>query len=153
MSDYGLMSLAPTREQTFPDPIPDSPGIPKSVRDEVVVAPFNDTDAAVQYIRAHADELAGVIVEPFQRLIPPRSGFLEALREVTAETGVLLIFDEVVTGFRFSYGGAQQYYGVTPDVCTLGKACGGGFPLARSEERRVGTECVSTCRSRWWPYH
>src|SRR3546814_16540884 len=108
MSDYGLMSLAPTREQTFPDPIPDSPGIPKSVRDEVVVAPFNDTDAAVQYIRAHADELAGVIVESFQRLIPPRSGFLEALREVTAETGVLLIFDEVVTGFRFTYGGAQH---------------------------------------------
>src|SRR3546814_20439074 len=124
MSDYGLMSLAPTREQTFPDPIPDSPGIPKSVRDEVVVAPFNDTDAAVQYIRAHADELAGVIVEPFQRLIPPRRGFLEALREVTAETGVLLIFDEVVTGFRFSYGGARQYYG-------------------RSEEGRVGKECVS----------
>ncbi|WP_345796532.1 aminotransferase class III-fold pyridoxal phosphate-dependent enzyme [Castellaniella sp. MT123] len=130
MSDYGLMSLAPTREASFPEPIPDSPGIPKSVREEVVVAPFNDTDLVVRYIREHADELAGVIVEPLQRLVPPRPGFLEALREVTAETGVLLIFDEVVTGFRFSYGGAQQYYGVTPDVCTLGKACGGGFPLA-----------------------
>src|SRR3546814_17235507 len=95
MSDYGLMSLAPTREQTFPDPIPDSPGLPKSVRDEVVVAPFNDTDAAVQYIRAHADELAAVIVEPFQRLHPPSSGFLEALRELTVAKGVLLIFYEL----------------------------------------------------------
>lgn len=130
MSDYGLMSLAPTRAPTFPEPIPDSPGIPRSVRDEVVVAPFNDTDTAVAFIRAHADELAAVIVEPIQRLIAPRPGFLEALREVTAETGVLLIFDEVVTGFRMAYGGAQAHFGITPDICTLGKACGGGFPLA-----------------------
>jgi glutamate-1-semialdehyde 2,1-aminomutase len=74
--------------------------------------------------------LAGVIVEPFQRVIPPAPGFLAALRKITAENGVPLIFDEVVTGFRLAYGGAQEYYGVVPDLCTLGKVIGGGFPLA-----------------------
>jgi len=81
-------------------------------------------------VREHRDELAGVIVEPFQRIIPPHPGFLEGLRRVTAENGVPLIFDEVVTGFRLAYGGAQEYYGVVPDLCTLGKVIGGGFPLA-----------------------
>jgi len=130
MSDYGLMSLMPTEDVPFPEPIPDSPGIPDSIQADIAVLPFNDIDLMRRFIREHHDELAAVIVEPFQRLIAPRDGFLEALREVTAETGVVLIFDEVVTGFRFSYGGAQAYFGVTPDLCTLGKACGGGFPLA-----------------------
>src|SRR5258708_21679522 len=74
--------------------------------------------------------LAGVIAEPSQRITPPAPGFLEKLRRITAENGVPLIFDEVVTGFRLAYGGAQEYYGVTPDLCTLGKVIGGGFPLA-----------------------
>ncbi len=130
MSDYGLMSLAPKRVGNFPQPIPDSAGIPKSVRDEVLVAPFNDLESVATLIREHKGELAGIIVEPFQRLIPPKPGFLEGLRKLTRENGLVLIFDEVVTGFRFAYGGAQAYYGVTPDVCTLGKAIGGGFPLA-----------------------
>ena len=130
MSDYGLMSLAPKRVANSPQPISDSAGIPRSVRDEVLVAPFNDLEAVANLIREHRDELAGIIVEPFQRLIPPRPGFLEGLRKLTEENRLLLIFDEVVTGFRFAYGGAQQYYGVTPDLCTLGKAIGGGFPLA-----------------------
>jgi glutamate-1-semialdehyde 2,1-aminomutase len=130
MSDYGLMSLAPKRAGNFPQPIADSAGIPKSVRDEVLVAPFNDLETVASLVREHRSELAGIIVEPFQRLIPPRPGFLEGLRKLTEENGLLLIFDEVVTGFRFAYGGAQQYYGVTPDICTLGKAIGGGFPLA-----------------------
>ena len=130
MSDYGLMSLAPKRPGNFPQAIPDSAGIPRSVREEVLVAPFNDAEAAVGLIERHRDELAGVIVEPFQRLLRPRPGFLEALRRVTAAHGIPLIFDEVVTGFRFDYGGAQAHYGVTPDLCTLGKIIGGGFPLA-----------------------
>ena len=130
MSDYGLMSLAPKRAGNFPQPIPDSAGIPRSVRDEVLVAPFNDLDTVASLVREHKDELAGIIVEPFQRLVPPKPGFLEGLRKLTEQNGLLLIFDEVVTGFRFAYGGAQQYFGVTPDVCTLGKAIGGGFPLA-----------------------
>jgi glutamate-1-semialdehyde 2,1-aminomutase len=130
MSDYSLMSLAPKRPGNFPQPIPDSAGIPRSLRDEILVAPFNDLEVVAGLVREHKDELAGIILEPFQRIIPPMPGFLEGLRKITAEHGVLLIFDEVVTGFRFAYGGAQEYYGVVPDLCTLGKVIGGGFPLA-----------------------
>jgi len=130
MSDYGLMSLAPRRSSNFPRPIPDSAGIPRSLQDEVLVAPFNDLETVASLVREHRQELAAVIVEPLQRLIPPKPGFLEGLRKLTAENGLLLIFDEVVTGFRFAYGGAQEYYGVTPDICTLGKVIGGGYPLA-----------------------
>ncbi|WP_119417755.1 aspartate aminotransferase family protein [Desertibaculum subflavum] len=130
MSDYGLMSLAPKWPGNFPTATPDSAGIPKSIRDEMIIAPFNDAEATASLIAQHKDELAGVIVEPFQRLLPPKPGFLQALRKMTAEAGIPLIFDEVVTGFRFAYGGAQAYYGVTPDLCTLGKIVGGGFPLA-----------------------
>lgn len=130
MSDYSLMSLAPKRPGNFPRPVPDSLGIPRSVADDVLIAPFNDADLAASLITEHRDELGGVIVEPFQRLIAPQPGFLEALREVTARHEIPLIFDEVVTGFRFAWGGAQEYYGVVPDLCTLGKIIGGGFPLA-----------------------
>lgn len=130
MSDYSLMSLAPKRLGNFPQPVPDSAGIPKSLHDEMLVAPFNDLEVAASLVREHRQELAGVIVEPFQRIIPPAPGFLEGLRRITTENGVLLIFDEVVTGFRLAYGGAQEYYGVVPDLCTLGKVIGGGFPLA-----------------------
>ncbi len=130
MSDYSLMSLAPKRPGNFPRPVPDSPGIPRSVSDDVLIAPFNDPDMAASLIAEHRDELGGVIVEPFQRLLAPRPGFLQALREVTARYEIPLIFDEVVTGFRFAWGGAQEYYGVVPDLCSLGKIIGGGFPLA-----------------------
>ena len=130
MSDYALMSLAPKRPGNFPRPSPDSAGIPKSVQDEMLVAAFNDIGMVESLIEEQKEELAGVIVEPFQRLIPPNPGFLQALRAVTARHGIPLIFDEVVTGFRFAYGGAQEYYGVTPDLCTLGKIVGGGFALA-----------------------
>ena len=130
MSDYSLMSLAPKRPGNFPQPIPDSAGIPRSLRDEILVAPFNDLEVVASLLREHKDDLAGVILEPFQRIIPPAPGFLEGLRKITAEHGIPLIFDEVVTGFRLAYGGAQEYYGVVPDLCTLGKVIGGGFPLA-----------------------
>ena len=130
MSDYALMSLAPKRPGNFPYPVPDSPGIPKAIQDTMLVAPFNDLATVESLIREHQDDLAGVIVEPFQRMIPPAPGFLQGLRKITAELGIPLIFDEVVTGFRFAYGGAQEFYGVTPDLCTLGKIMGGGFALA-----------------------
>ena len=102
----------------------------KARRDEVIIAPFNDAEAVADLVREHKSELAGIIVEPFQRIIPPEPGFLAALRKITADNGIPLIFDEVVTGFRLAYGGAQEYYGVVPDLCTLGKVIGGGFPLA-----------------------
>jgi glutamate-1-semialdehyde 2,1-aminomutase len=130
MSDYSLMSLAPKHSANYPAAVPDSAGIPKSLRDEMVIAPYNNAETVESLVKEHRDELAAIIVEPFQRIIPPQPGFLKALRRITAENGVLLIFDEVVTGFRLAYGGAQEYYGVEPDICTLGKVIGGGFPLA-----------------------
>jgi glutamate-1-semialdehyde 2,1-aminomutase len=130
MSEYSLQSLAPKRPGNFPQAVPDGPGIPRSVSGDMLIAPFNNADLAESLILEHRDELAAVIVEPFQRLLKPRPGFLEALRVVTAECGIPLIFDEIVTGFRFAYGGAQEYYGVIPDICTLGKIVAGGFPLA-----------------------
>ena len=96
----------------------------------MLVAPYNDVAFARSLISEHASQIAGVIVEPLQRVIPPAPGFLAAIREECDKNGIILIFDEVVTGFRFAYGGAQELYGVTPDVCTLGKVIGGGFPLA-----------------------
>ena len=130
MNDYALMSAAPTHPQDFPLATASSAGIPQSVLSEVLVAPFNDIDATTAIIERHHEELAGVIVEPFQRVISPKQGFLQALREATRQYEIPLIFDEIVTGFRLAYGGAQEYYGVTPDLCTLGKTVSGGFPLA-----------------------
>jgi glutamate-1-semialdehyde 2,1-aminomutase len=129
MSDYALMSQAPAAPAAFPTPVPDSAGIPRAVSETMLIAPFNDLEATVALVERHRDELAGVIVEPFQRLLPPRPGFLPGLRDVTARHGIPLIFDEVVTSFRFAFGGAQEFYGVVPDLCALGKAVGGGYPL------------------------
>ena len=130
MNDYALMSLAPRRRSNGIEPIPDSPGIPDAIRSEVLVAPYNDLDAVTAIVEEHHDSLAGVIVEAFQRVIQPRPGFLAGLRALTERHGLPLAFDEVVTGFRLAYGGAQEFYGVVPDLCTVGKVVGGGFPLA-----------------------
>lgn len=130
MSAEALMSLAPKQLVNFPLAVPDSAGIPQSVRDNMIIAPFNDAEFARQLIAEYAGEIAGVIVEPLQRIVPPVPGFLEVLRQETRKHGIVLIFDEVVTGFRLAYGGAQELYGVEPDLCTLGKIIGGGLPLA-----------------------
>src|SRR5262245_64600820 len=128
--DYAMMSSSPRSPKAFPAAVPDSAGIPHAIEAEVLVAPFNDLGTVEGIVAAHADELAAVIVEPFQRLVPPQPSFLQGLREITRRHGVLLVFDEVVTGFRLAYGGAQQYYGVVPDLAAVGKIVGGGFPLA-----------------------
>ncbi|MEO1494824.1 MAG: aminotransferase class III-fold pyridoxal phosphate-dependent enzyme [Pseudomonadota bacterium] len=130
MSDQALMSLAPSVMVNYPQAVPDSAGISEHVRDQTIVAPFNDPEVFTQLLDEYGHEIAGVIVEPLQRLIPPAPGFLEHVRAETAKRGIVLIFDEVVTGFRLAYGGAQEKYGVAPDLCTLGKVIGGGFPLA-----------------------
>jgi len=130
MSAEAQMSLAPERMVNFPQAVPDSAGIPEAVRAEMLIAPFNDPDFLRSLLAEHGGEIAGVIVEPLQRIIPPAPGFLELLRAECDRYGIVLIFDEVVTGFRLGYGGAQEAYGVTPDLCTLGKVIGGGFPLA-----------------------
>jgi glutamate-1-semialdehyde 2,1-aminomutase len=128
--DYAMMSSSPRSPKAFPAPVPDSSGIPHAIEAEVLVAPYNDLGTVEGIVALHADELAAVIVEPFQRLVPPQPGFLQGLRDITRRHGVLLVFDEVVTGFRLAYGGAQQYYGVVPDLAAIGKIVGGGFPLA-----------------------
>jgi glutamate-1-semialdehyde 2,1-aminomutase len=128
--DYSMMSSTPRSPKAFPAPVPDSSGIPHVLEDQVLIAPYNDLATVEGIVATHADELAAVIVEPFQRLIPPQPGFLQGLREITRRHGILLVFDEVVTGFRLAYGGAQEYYGVVPDIACVGKIVGGGFPLA-----------------------
>jgi glutamate-1-semialdehyde 2,1-aminomutase len=134
--DYGMMSVTPTRLQAFPMAVPDSAGIPCAIRDQVLIAPFNDLDKTVQIMETYRKDLAGVIVEPQCRLIDPKAGFLEGLRESTRRLGAILIFDEVVTGFRLSYGGAQEFYGVTPDLACYGKIIGGGYALAAVAGKR-----------------
>ncbi len=130
MSSEAQMSLAPTSKADYPRAQPDSAGIPEAVRAEMLIAPYNDSQFAASLIDEYRNQIAAIIVEPQQRMIPAVPGFLETLRAKADEHGIVLIFDEVVTGFRFAYGGAQEVTGVTPDLCTLGKAIGGGFPLA-----------------------
>ncbi len=130
MNDYAMMSNQWTMgAAAFPKAVPNSHGIPRAISNEVLVAPFNDLETTSAIISEHRDELAGVIIEPIQRTFEPRPGFLQGVREITANFGIPLIFDEVVTGFRSGLGGAQSLYGVTPDLCALGKAISGGLPL------------------------
>lgn len=112
--------------------IPGTPGVPAAVVADTLLAPYNDLEAAQKIFAAHGEELAAVIVEPAagnMGLVPPRPGFLEGLRGLCDDYGSLLIFDEVITGFRVSYGGAQGRYGIRPDITTLGKIIGGGLPV------------------------
>src|SRR5258708_2711559 len=134
MSDCARMSRAPKTRGNSPRAIPDSAGIPKSVADEMLIAAFNDIEMVESLIREHKDELAGVIVEPFQRLLPPQPGFLQALRRITSEPGIPLIFDEVVTGFRFAYGGAQEHYSVTPHLPPPCKIVGVRFSMPTTHD-------------------
>lgn len=129
-SDYAVMSVTPSGAEEFPQAEVNSGGIPQAIRELMLIAPFNDLATTTTIIEAHHDELAAVIAEPMQRLLTPQPGFLKGLREITSHHNIPLIFDEVVTGFRLAYGGAQEYYGVTPDLCTVGKIMGGGYPLA-----------------------
>ncbi len=130
MSAEAQMSLAPEVMANFPQAVPDSAGIPSGVADQMLIAPFNDPDFVRALLAEHGPEVAAIIVEPLQRIVPPEPGFLQLLRDEADKYGIVLIFDEVVTGFRFAWGGAQEAYGVVPDLCTLGKIIGGGFPLA-----------------------
>lgn len=112
--------------------LPDSPGVPKAATSATLTAPYNDLEAVKELFKNNPDEIAGVILEPVvgnSGFILPDAGFLEGLRELTQDNGALLVFDEVMTGFRISYGGAQERFGVTPDLTTLGKIIGGGLPV------------------------
>ena len=112
--------------------IPDTQGVPKAFCDTTIALPFNDAEAVERAFRAHGNRIAAVIVEPVagnMGCVPPLPGYLEALRDITARFGALLVFDEVMTGFRVAFGGAQQRYGIRPDLTTLGKVIGGGLPV------------------------
>jgi glutamate-1-semialdehyde 2,1-aminomutase len=126
--------------------LPDSPGVPKGFSDTTIAVPYNDVEAVEEAFRAHKDKIAAVIVEPVcgnMGCIPPDSGFLQALRRITARHGSLLLFDEVMTGFRVAPGGAQQLYDIQPDLTTLGKVIGGGLPIAAYGGRRDIMELVA----------
>lgn len=119
--------------------LPDSPGVPKSVTSNTLTAPYNDLAAVKALFEENLHQIAGVILEPVvgnAGFIPPAAGFLEGLRQLTQEHGALLVFDEVMTGFRIAYGGAQEKFGVTPDLTTLGKVIGGGLPVGAYGGRR-----------------
>ena len=119
--------------------LPDSPGVPKGFSDTTIAIPFNNVEAVEEAFRTHPDKIAAVIVEPIcgnMGCIPPDGGYLEALRRITERHEALLIFDEVMTGFRVAPGGAQQLYNIKPDLTTLGKVIGGGLPIAAYGGRR-----------------
>ena len=126
--------------------LPDSPGVPKGFSDTTITVPFNSVPALEQAFSARGPQIAAVIVEPVcgnMGCIPPGSGFLEAIRALTAQHGALLIFDEVMTGFRVAPGGAQQLFNIKPDLTTLGKVIGGGLPIAAYGGRRDVMERVA----------
>ena len=119
--------------------LPDSPGVPKATTASTLTAPFNDLEAVKALFEQNPGEIAGIILEPVvgnAGFITPDAGFLEGLRELTHEYGALLVFDEVMTGFRIAYGGAQEKFGITPDLTTLGKVIGGGLPVGAYGGRR-----------------
>ena len=134
--DYALQSFRPTVPTAIPAPVPDSAGIPGVLAETVLVAPFNDLEATTEIAAHRAGEIAAIIVEPHQRALLPVPGFLAGLRDLCDQIGCLLVFDEIVTGFRIAPGGAQELYGVLPDLVALGKAMGGGLPMSAVAGRR-----------------
>jgi glutamate-1-semialdehyde 2,1-aminomutase len=141
-NEAGVTSLFPKRRLDYPQPEHTSAGTP-SVDAELLVAPYNDLERTAAIMRGHRHALAGVIMEPLQRCIPPEPGFVQGVRRLCDELRLLLIFDEVVTGFRLAYGGAQECYGVVPDLIAYGKALGGGHPIGAFGGRRDVMDLVN----------
>lgn len=126
--------------------LPDSPGVPEDTTKNTVLVPFNDEEAMVEIFKEMGDEIAAIILEPVMGnvgCIEPQEGYLRFLRKLTQENDSALIFDEVITGFRLSRGGAQEYYGVTPDLVTMGKILGGGFPMGAFAGKKELMEMIA----------
>ena len=141
--DY-LLAKAGSGVATFG--LSDSGGVPEDFARNTLTIPFNDPTALRTIIEANQDEIACLILEPIMGnmgIIPPNDGYLNELREITEENGIVLIFDEVITGFRVAYGGAQAYYNVTPDMTCLGKIIGGGLPVGAYGGKREIMKCVA----------
>jgi glutamate-1-semialdehyde 2,1-aminomutase len=144
--DHALMSALSQTETAYPTPIPDSAGIAPDAAGDVLIARWNDVEMTERLVREHAHELACVICEPLQRALMSAPGFLKELRAITERYGVLLIFDEIVTGFRLALGGAQEKYGVTPDLATFGKALSAGYPMAAIAGKQEVMEVADLAR-------
>lgn len=126
--------------------IPDSSGVPKGYTDNTLLAKYNDIDSVAELFDTYGNDIACVIVEPCAAnmgVVPPKEGFLKFLRDITKQYNSLLIFDEVITGFRLGLDGAQGYYGIKPDMTTLGKIVGGGMPLAAYGGKKEIMECIA----------
>lgn len=126
--------------------LPDSPGVPGETTKNTILIPFNDYGAVTQLIDDQKEEIAAIIVEPVMGnigCIPPKEGYLNFLREITNENNIVLIFDEVITGFRLAEGGAQEYYGIKPDLVTMGKILGGGYPMGSLAGKREYMEMIA----------
>lgn len=146
-SHHPDLALAGRHER--PTAIPGSLGIPEAFGSVLAVLPWNDLEAITSFMEDHGERVAAVLTEPIMGntgVIPPRPGYLQGLRDLTTRHGVLLIFDEVITGFRVAYGGAQAKYGVSPDLTTMAKALGGGFPVSAVGGRRDLMELVADGR-------
>ncbi|KIL72265.1 glutamate-1-semialdehyde 2,1-aminomutase [Bacillus badius] len=125
---------------------PDSAGVPKSIAQEVITVPFNETEPLKEALEKWGEEIAAVLIEPIVGnfgIVEPKPGFLEEVKKLTQEAGALLIFDEVITGFRFTYGGAQNLLGITPDLTAMGKIIGGGLPIGAYGGRKEIMEEVA----------
>ena len=127
--DYSAFSVTPKALSNYPKGRPETGGLPANMVDNVLVSPYNDLDTVRRIVEENRDDVAAIIVEPIQRIICPKEDFLPGLRKICDDNDVLLIFDEVVTGFRLALGGAQEYFGVLPDLASYGKIIGGGGPL------------------------
>lgn len=142
-SDGVYWSKHPNPETSGPDrapiPVPQGPGLPKGIAEGLIILPWNDPEVLRETLERHGSDIAAVLTEPVMcntGCILPKPGYLETMRELTSQHGVVLIFDEVITGFRLALGGAQAHYGVTPDLSTFAKGLGGGFPVAAMGGRK-----------------
>ncbi len=151
--DYAAVSVNPPLESAGPRNAPlavsNSAGLPNFILENTVVLPFNDAASTERIIEKNKKDLAAVIIEPVARgFLPPDKGFLKSLRTVTDENNIVLVFDEIMTGFRFGLGGAQKHFGVTPDLVALGKVVGGGLPIGVFAGKSEIMECISPVGSK-----
>lgn len=144
--DVGVTSLFPRQDLPYPQPNPSCSGVSIGTQNDMIVSSFNDLSQTESIVEKFAGKIAGILVEPLQRCVTPDPGFLTGLREIATRHRIVLIFDEVVTGFRLALGGAQEYYGVVPDLVAYGKALGGGAPLGAYGGKREIMTIVEECR-------